>query len=1733
MLGDYKKHRFSIRKLTIGAVSLSLGLSLVQPTILNHNIVMASSASAETGLQGNVSTQQELQDKINNNEQNIILSANIDITKTITIPNTFTGKIHGNGFTLKLVTQNINMFLIKGSTVTFDSVVLDGAGIGRPIDIAEGANVTVTKSTIKNGHTGNQSNGGGIYVIGSKLKLDNTTIQDSKAVKKAGSAEDVRPNGGAIYAIASEVTVENKSEILNNTLVDGNGNGGGIHATGKSKVKISDSTFSGNHTFAIVDEANEGGAVFVNDGGTLEVSDSTFNVAKGFNTGGAIGIRHAKAEIKNSKFDINNLGDAYGISGGAIMSGESDLKVDGSTFTAANSKITFSGGFINIVTGGSFTLTNSTLTGAGSWWNGPSISTFGGAIGFETGSTATATIENTTIKDVTADETGGAISLATKINEEASVNLTLRNTNIINTRTKFAWKDTRGGAIHVGKGNTLRIDGGSIKNSFSVKGGAIYNDGTVELGGAETEISGNTAYKYGGGIYNNGTLLVDTANLTNNSKVSDGTAGAEENAGKTTEYAGANIYAKKDVTITPNAKFDEKDIRVLDQESSIILKGALKQKLNVSISEQPGGGNNETPKRQVGYLVAKGDGTYTPTKEDAKLLHYFTRDTVGVSDYNDHDSLAKWDYVLNPENNTVVLGQRVKVVYDANADNAKFEDGNKTIEDVLTVYKPDFAPKETTKVPTRDGYRFNGWYTTSDNQNDKFTLSKNSFGITGNEITTPIAKESVTAYAAWLKEQKVTYEFESATAGKELPQAVKDLLPTDNTKYKKDDQVTAKQPAQTEVVDAAQDGKWKFKGYEPAGPVTVGTEDVKFVGKWEFIANEHNVMYEFESATAGKDLPQAVKDLKPTDANKYKKDQQVTAIQPAQTEVEVATEDGKWVFKGYEPAGPVTVGTEDVKFVGKWEFVAKEHNATYKFESGTAGKDLPQEVKDLLPTDATKYKKGEQVTAKQPGQTQVTVADGKWEFKGYEPAGPVTMGDKDVEFVGKWEYKANPVAKYTVGYKFESATAGKDLPQAVKDLLPTDADEYVNGDTVNAKQPAQTEVEDAAQDGKWVFKGYAANQQTVNGSNVEFVGKWEFVAKEHNATYKFESGTAGKDLPQEVKDLLPTDAAKYKKGEQVTAKQPGQTQVTVADGKWEFKGYEPAGPVTMGDKDVEFVGKWEYKANPVAKYTVGYKFESETAGKDLPQEVKDLLPTDANEYVNGDTVNAKQPAKAEVEVADGKWVFKGYAANSQTVNGSNVEFVGKWAFEAKPVAKYKVTYEFTSTDASTALPAEVLALLPTDADEYVNGDTVNAKQPAKTEVTVANGKWTFNGYAANSQTVNGSDVKFSGTWTFTANPVTKYKATYEFKSADATKALPAEVLALLPTDANEYVDNDVVTATQPAKTEVTVSNGKWVFNGYDATTKTVNGAGVKFSGTWTFIENKYKATYRFESTTAGKVLPAEVTNLLPTDANEYVDNDVVTATQPAKTEVTVASGKWVFKGYEAASQTVNGSNVEFVGKWEYVANKYKVSYKFESTTAGKTLPAEVTNLLPTDANEYVDNDVVTATQPAKTEVTVASGKWVFKGYAANSQTVNGSNVEFVGKWEYVANKYKVKYEFYSGTAGKDLPKSILRMLPSDSAEYVDGDEVVAKAPTAKTIETPEGVWTFAGYDKDKVVVNGAEVNFKGKWVFTPTKPTPPKLQQKPTKELPNTGETTTNAGLAGATLAGLAALTAMRRRNKK
>ncbi len=59
--------------------------------------------------------------------------------------------------------------------------------------------------------------------------------------------------------------------------------------------------------------------------------------------------------------------------------------------------------------------------------------------------------------------------------------------------------------------------------------------------------------------------------------------------------------------------------------------------------------------------------------------------------------------------------------------------------------------------------------------------------------------------------------------------------------------------------------------------------------------------------------------------------------------------------------------------------------------------------------------------------------------------------------------------------------------------------------------------------------------------------------------------------------------------------------------------------------------------------------------------------------------------------------------------------------------------------------------MPTDANEYTDGTAVQAVQPAKKTVEATDGTWKFLKYDADSKTIAGSDVKFTGTWTFEAN----------------------------------------------------------------------------------------------------------------------------------------------------------------------------------------------------------------------------------------------------------------------------------------------------------------------------------------------------------------------------------------------
>ena len=81
----------------------------------------------------------------------------------------------------------------------------------------------------------------------------------------------------------------------------------------------------------------------------------------------------------------------------------------------------------------------------------------------------------------------------------------------------------------------------------------------------------------------------------------------------------------------------------------------------------------------------------------------------------------------------------------------------------------------------------------------------------------------------------------------------------------------------------------------------------------------------------------------------------------------------------------------------------------------------------------------------------------------------------------------------------------------------------------------------------------------------------------------------------------------------------------------------------------------------------------------------------------------------------------------------------------------------------------------------------------------------------------------------------KYKATYEFKSMTVGMDLPEGIAkGLLPASIDGLADKTKVTPTEPKETTVEVDGGKWIFKGYDPKEATIDGADIKFVGSWAF-----------------------------------------------------------------------------------------------------------------------------------------------------------------------------------------------------------------------------------------------------------------------------------------------------------
>lgn len=259
---------------------------------------------------------------------------------------------------------------------------------------------------------------------------------------------------------------------------------------------------------------------------------------------------------------------------------------------------------------------------------------------------------------------------------------------------------------------------------------------------------------------------------------------------------------------------------------------------------------------------------------------------------------------------------------------------------------------------------------------------------------------------------------------------------------------------------------------------------------------------------------------------------------------------------------------------------------------------------------------------------------------------------------------------------------------------------------------------------------------------------------------------------------------------------------------------------------------------------------------------------------------------------------------------------------------------------------------------------------------------------------------------------------YEFKNLPAYRSLPQRVKDLLPAPQIDVADGTVVTPPELAVTQVKDLSGIWHFQGWDKKTATVDGADVTFTGTWKLTQYKtFFASYNFVPSKASMdkghtTLPQEVIDLIPDAMEGLTDGQVITHPTPAKTEVEVDGGKWVFAGWPVGNTaTVQNGNIVTVAEWNFVEEpdkptmKFTVTFKFVSLTNGtdgnpKELPQDVLDLLPAPITDLEAGTNVTYPTLAKTEIPAEGGKWVFTGWPGGTGiTITGSVLE-VGGWRF-------------------------------------------------------------------------------------------------------------------------------------
>ena len=137
--------------------------------------------------------------------------------------------------------------------------------------------------------------------------------------------------------------------------------------------------------------------------------------------------------------------------------------------------------------------------------------------------------------------------------------------------------------------------------------------------------------------------------------------------------------------------------------------------------------------------------------------------------------------------------------------------------------------------------------------------------------------------------------------------------------------------------------------------------------------------------------------------------------------------------------------------------------------------------------------------------------------------------------------------------------------------------------------------------------------------------------------YKFESGTEGKELPDEILDLTPFDDSDYFDGTTVNISDDNRKFNQVIDqknnGVWKFVGWDKESKGMEGD-GIQFIGKWIFVPNDTIKPNAPTNDNQKENNNNQNELVTPIIPNNKNVQVTTNNKNKQQKKSSKVKTGD-------------------------------------------------------------------------------------------------------------------------------------------------------------------------------------------------------------------------------------------------------------------------------------------------------------------------------------------------------------------------------------------------------------------------------------------------------------------------------------------------------------------